>query len=199
MLRRPFIKVIAASINVVVVFALAIPALRYLLDPLWRRADTPSGGERETRFIRAGLLSATSGKRPVRTVVSGDRWDAFTHYPSGPIGTVWLLRKDQDDRDPQLRCLSSVCPHLGCAIDYASDRGVFQCPCHASEFGPDGRRRSGPSPRDMDELECRIAAADEHGRRWIEVRYQQFRTGVPEKVRLADYPVRIADRRVVEA
>ena len=81
----------------------------------------------------------------------------------------------------QPRVLSAVCPHLGCAIDYAADRNTFNCPCHASEFDAAGRRRLGPSPRDMDELECRISDADESGVRWVEVKYQEFQTGVSEK------------------
>jgi len=113
--------------------------------------------------------------------VLADRWDAYTHYPPGPIGNVWLLRSESDDRDPKIRCLHVICPHLGCAIDYSADRKTFNCPCHASEFDAAGRRRFGPSPRDMDELECRISDADESGVQWVEVKYQEFQTGVSAK------------------
>ncbi len=77
-----------------------------------------------------------------------------------------------------------ICPHLGCAIDYAADRDVFQCPCHASEFDRLGRRVVGPAPRDMDELPCRVTAADESGQRWVEVQYDVFKTGIAKKRRV---------------
>ena len=130
-------------------------------------------------------LSAAVAGRPLRVTVSSERWDAYMRYPPGPIGAVWLLREDDADGRPSIRCLQVVCPHLGCGIDYAVDRGVFNCPCHASEFDGTGRRRFGPSPRDMDELECRISDAGDEGRRWIEVRYQEFATGVAVKKPIA--------------
>jgi Rieske Fe-S protein len=80
-----------------------------------------------------------------------------------------------------IRCVQAMCPHLGCGIDFVPDRRVFTCPCHASEFDAAGQRRFGPSPRDMDELECRVSPPDERGERWIEVKYVEFRTGIPQK------------------
>ena len=172
--RRTFLKTLAAGLNGLIGLAVVIPGMRFLLDPL-RRAS------RERGFIRVGPLASVTISRPQRATVMADRWDAYTHYPPGPIGNVWLLRKEGNDRNPQIRCLQVICPHLGCAIDYAADRNAFHCPCHASEFDPTGRRRFGPSPRDMDELECRISDADESGARWVEVKYQEFQTGVSEK------------------
>ena len=40
--------------------------------------------------------------------------------------------------------LSAVCTHLGCVVA-ASTEG-FECPCHGSRFGPDGRVTQGPAP-----------------------------------------------------
>ncbi len=190
--RRSFLTSIVAGAGAVMGLVIAVPGLRYLLDPLWR-SRTRSG------FIRVIPLAAVSrdGERkddlcatpcpPMRVTVSADRWDAYTHYPPGPIGNVWLLGQQNKGSDtdeggaPRIRCLQTICPHLGCGIDYAADRGVFGCPCHASEFDARGRRLSGPSPRDMDELECRVTEPDEKGRRWIEVRYVEFQTGAPDK------------------
>ena len=172
--RRTFLKTLGAWLNGLVGLAVGIPGIRFLLDPL-RRAPHKRG------FIRVGPLASVIAGRPQRVTVLADRWDAYTHHPPGPIGNVWLLRNESDDRDPKIRCLHVICPHLGCAIDYAADRNTFSCPCHASEFDPTGRRRFGPSPRDMDELKCRISDADESGVRWVEVKYQEFQTGMPEK------------------
>ena len=151
-----------------------IGAIRYLVDPLWRPRKKPT-------FVRVAPLSALSKGRPVRAFVLADRLDAFTHHPPRPIGAVWLLLGEE--RVPKVRCLQVICPHLGCAIDYAADREVFFCPCHASEFDRLGRSAFGPSPRDMDELPCRVSAADESGEPWVEVQYEVFKTGIAQKRR----------------
>jgi nitrite reductase/ring-hydroxylating ferredoxin subunit len=211
--RRGFLTGIVAAVNGLIGCFVALPGLRFLLDPLWR-SRTRSG------FIRVIPLAAVSRGKPMRVTVSADRWDAYTHYPPGPIGSVWLIREDEEGGSapsfgvgegwgtdktledhasppllrkdgappaggaktilalPRVRCLQTICPHLGCGIGYAADRGAFSCPCHASEFDAAGRRLSGPAPRDMDELECRVTEPDENGRRWVEVRYQEFQTGL---------------------
>ena len=172
--RRSFLKTLAAGLNGFIGLAVVIPGIRFLLDPL-RRAPHMRG------FIRVATVASLTAGRPQHVTVLADRWDAYTHYPPGPIGNVWLLRNASDDREPKIRCLQVICPHLGCAIDFAADRNAFNCPCHASEFDSAGRRRFGPSPRDMDELECRVSDADESGVCWVEVRYQEFQSGASEK------------------
>ena len=52
----------------------------------------------------------------------------------------------------------------------------FACPCHTSAFEADGKRKSGPSPRDLDALGTRI----EEG--FVAVDFRRFRIGIAEKV-----------------
>ena len=70
---------------------------------------------------------------------------------------------------------STVCPHLGCGIDFDEKAGKFNCPCHASAFDLDGRCLGGPSPRGLDELEARVEGRD------VLVRYQRFRVGTAKR------------------
>jgi Rieske Fe-S protein len=190
--RRTFLKALAALIDGAVALGVAIPGLRFFAEPLRRKR---SGRD----FSRVTPLDGVPEGRPIRMVVTADRYDAYVHYPPGPIGQVWLVRnadphlqisnlKSEISKgggppggEPRVQCMQTICPHLGCEIDYAADRNAFACPCHASEFDAVGRRKFGPSPRDMDKLECRVSPPDENGRRWIEVRYQEFRTGVAER------------------
>ncbi len=171
--RRTFLKAITWFLDGAIALALAIPAVRFVAEPLRRR--------REGRgFIRVGLLDSIPIEHPSRVVVSADRRDAYVHYPPGPVGQVWLSREADTEGESCVRCFQSICPHLGCGIEFVPGRDAFSCPCHASEFDRQGVRRFGPSPRDMDELECRVSSADENGRRWIEVHYQEFQPGVAE-------------------
>jgi menaquinol-cytochrome c reductase iron-sulfur subunit len=172
--RRTFLKRAALAINGLIALVLAIPAVRYLLDPL--RRDRAATG-----FIRLLPLSALSPGRPLRVTVVAERVDAYTRHPPGPIGNVFLIREPDVNGRHQVRCLQVICPHLGCAVDYQSDRGAFSCPCHASEFDLSGQRRFGPSPRDLDTLECRVTEADPSGQHWVEASYAEFKTGIAEK------------------
>jgi menaquinol-cytochrome c reductase iron-sulfur subunit len=68
-----------------------------------------------------------------------------------------------------LKVLSSVCPHLGCAVRWVDKQDRFICPCHGGTFTKSGERVSGPPLRAMDELESKV----ENG--VLKVRFQYFR------------------------
>jgi Rieske Fe-S protein len=95
--------------------------------------------------------------------------DGWMRSPPRRIGAAWLLRSGD-----LVRAWSAVCPHLGCAVDHAGNGG-FVCPCHDSAFGPDGRRRSGPSPRDMDPLDVEVRAGT------VLIRFVRYRRGVARR------------------
>lgn len=174
MKRRGALKRMVLSLHGLMAACFAIPALRFLLAPL-RSSGSASG------FLRVAPLASVPTLRPVRVVVTRDRWDAYAHIPPGPIGSVWLMREGGESEPPVIRCFQTICPHLGCGVDYSAARKAFSCPCHASEFAVDGTPRSGPSPRSMDQLACRVTEPDGEGKRWIEVEYRKFRTGIREK------------------
>jgi Rieske Fe-S protein len=79
-------------------------------------------------------------------------------------------------REGGVEVFSSICPHLGCSVDFRAAQRDFFCPCHTSTFDLQGRRLNRIPPRNMDALEVRV----EQDRIWI--RYQRFRGGIPEKV-----------------
>jgi len=111
--------------------------------------------------------------------VIADRQDAFTYYPKSPIGSVWLRRRNNAAGVDEVDCWQTICPHLGCGIERASDDG-FTCRCHSSDFNANGECVAGPSPRNMDKLEVRLTDAQESGQFWVEVRYQQFELGTSQ-------------------
>jgi menaquinol-cytochrome c reductase iron-sulfur subunit len=75
----------------------------------------------------------------------------------------------------ELKVLSSVCPHLGCAVRWIEKQDKFICPCHGGTFTSMGVRVSGPPLRSMDELESKV----ENG--VLKVRFQYFRQLVAKK------------------
>jgi glycine/D-amino acid oxidase-like deaminating enzyme/nitrite reductase/ring-hydroxylating ferredoxin subunit len=49
------------------------------------------------------------------------------------------------DEHRALHALSAVCTHLGCIVHWNSLEGTWDCPCHGSRFGTDGRVLNGPA------------------------------------------------------
>jgi Rieske Fe-S protein len=40
-----------------------------------------------------------------------------------------------------------VCTHLGCLTKYEAERARIFCPCHGSQYTPEGKVTAGPAPR----------------------------------------------------
>lgn len=145
--------------------AAAIPAAMFVAAPI----SSKGAAGRWVRTLRASEL--VEGE-PKRVAIVDDRRDAWTIEKNVELGSVWLVKHGD-----KITAFSAVCPHLGCSVNVAPGAGAgFACPCHTSAFDADGKRKSGPSPRDLDALATRI----EDG--FVAVDFRRFRIGVADKV-----------------
>lgn len=145
--------------------ATAIPAAAFVSAPI---ASKGAAG----RWVRTLRLDQLVDGEPKRVAIVDDRRDAWTIERAVELGSVWVVKNGD-----KISAYSAVCPHLGCSVNVAPGAGVgFACPCHTSAFTPDGKRKSGPAPRDLDTLATRI----EEG--FVAVDFRRFRIGIPEKV-----------------
>jgi cytochrome b6-f complex iron-sulfur subunit/menaquinol-cytochrome c reductase iron-sulfur subunit len=163
--RRRFLAIVTEALGALLAAAAGLPLLGAAAHPLnRRRPPTISGGDQplplgvEVKEVGAG--------EPVRIELRATRRDAWVRQDRVKLGACWLVREGE-----RVRALSTVCPHLGCAVDWNGGEGRFECPCHDSRFDRAGRRLSGPSPRDMDDLETRIVEGQ------LQVVYRRFRIG----------------------
>ena len=53
------------------------------------------------------------------------------------------------DVDGTLRAVSPVCTHLGCRVGWNAAERTWDCPCHGSRFGCDGKVLEGPATQDL--------------------------------------------------
>ncbi|GAC1349016.1 MAG: hypothetical protein NVSMB19_02080 [Vulcanimicrobiaceae bacterium] len=74
---------------------------------------------------------------------------------------------------------SSICPHLGCRYNWVAEQKRFVCPCHGSQFGVQGDKISGPTPRGLDPLPFR----DKNGQ--AQVTWIQYKSGQPDRLIVA--------------
>ncbi len=144
--------------------ATAVPAAAFVSAPL----DSKGAAGRWVRTLRLDQLVDGA---PKRVAIIDDRRDAWTVERNVELGSVWVVK-----RGDKVTAFSAVCPHLGCSVNVAEKNTGFACPCHTSAFDGDGKRKSGPAPRDLDVLATRI----EEG--FVAVDFRRFRIGIPAKV-----------------
>jgi glycine/D-amino acid oxidase-like deaminating enzyme/nitrite reductase/ring-hydroxylating ferredoxin subunit len=65
------------------------------------------------------------------------------------LGKVAVFRDDEGALHPR----SAVCPHLGCIVHWNTLEGTWDCPCHGSRFGTDGRVLNGPAVSGLERRE----------------------------------------------
>ena len=165
--RRSFLGVLIGVGTAGIAALLAVPLIRFTLHPLLAKTT-------ETAWADAGAADEFAAlTAPVKRLVKIEQRDGWRKLISEKA--VYVTKS----KDGQLRVLSAVCPHLGCAVPWNESKAQFICPCHVGVFAADGALVSGPPPRALDELESKI----ENGR--VLVRYQYFRQLVPTKEVLA--------------
>jgi Rieske Fe-S protein len=61
------------------------------------------------------------------------------------------------DLDGQLHSHSAVCTHLGCHLHWNSTEQCWDCPCHGSQFSPEGEVLNGPAIAPLEPAELPAA------------------------------------------
>ena len=86
-----------------------------------------------------------------------------------PTGAnVVVARQSEGDTVENFIALSSVCPHLGCAVHWEPHNDRFFCPCHNGAFDAAGQATEGPPAQANQELN-QFPLKVENGLLYIEV------------------------------
>jgi Rieske Fe-S protein len=162
--RRRFLSSLTVLAGAALGALVSIPLLGHLFTPLLGAGDGLAGG-----YLPIGMLDDFPPGPPRRVtfpVTTRDGWTSRTQSQA-----AWVLRT----ADGGVTVLTSVCPHLGCSIQWKASRSAFQCPCHESEFSSGGERRHGPARRGMDPLPSRVVAGQ------LQVRWEEYVAGIAER------------------
>ena len=168
--RREFLK---GAASIVLGSCALIPAIGAAVVVLGK----PLGEKAASVPVKLTNLSslALNGPPQLFQVVT-ERRDAWTKFPANAIGAVFLRRVGERE----VIAFHSSCPHLGCAVEFRTERDVFYCPCHDSEFAKTGEvQGQSPSRRGLDTLRVEIRENDE-----VWVYFENFKAGVAEKISL---------------
>ena len=168
MQRRTFLKWATNGRGALFGLVLGIPAVAYLIDPRNRAAGAGD-------FKKVARLRDLEVGRPTEVVIRETRRDAWTLRPDEVVGRVWLVKGEGKDK---VEAFTSICPHLGCSVNFDRANQQFVCPCHGGTFALNGERTGGhtnPAPRGMDALEWKFE--DPNNPDVILVKYQDYYQG----------------------
>jgi menaquinol-cytochrome c reductase iron-sulfur subunit len=178
--RRSFIVRLAAVVTggIVTLFPF-VAGWGVITNPL-RRLRSAGGDDNSdsAKFVRVCPLEALPADgTPREFAVVADASDAWTHAAAQRIGAVFLTRSGKEPSN--IVAFTATCPHLGCAVEYDTTTSQFECPCHKSGFGKDGKKLFGPSRRGMDPLPVKVE--DKAGTKEILVKFERFKGGIAER------------------
>lgn len=165
--RRDFLKICSAVLASLIGIAYTIPLIRAFISPALQNTVTGSSG-----LLEIGDTGSYQVDVPKKVAIKDSKIDAWTKFPPTELGAVWVIM----DKEKSVTVFSSICPHLGCGVDWDKGTRKFICPCHESYFDIDGNVLSGPSPRKLDTLETEIKGGK------LFVKFQKMKLGISEKI-----------------
>lgn len=169
--RRRFLKIATCAIGGGIGIVVAVPAVKFLLYPVGEKVV--SSADEPLDLLALDQLQV--GAPPTRViVVARSVRDAWASQTDVALGAVWLTRPEGD----KVVAFSSVCPHLGCAVQFDAGAGHYKCPCHESAFTATGEYMSGPAERGLDPLEVTV----DKGR--VLVKWVRFAQGGADRVQV---------------
>jgi len=189
--RRQFIKGTTCVIGGAIGLVPTLAAVRLAMDPIGRKRDGGGG------FTRLANLDELEPGKPTMVPVVAEKRDKWSRS-TGVVGAVWLIREnlatnkeptEENPPDPSgpsmkasphVTAFSTICPHLGCFVDYREKENDFYCPCHNSKFELTGKALNTTPPRPMDKLEVDHDRLSQSGEVWV--KYIKYKTNRPDKV-----------------
>mmetsp|Transcript_51806 Transcript_51806/g.76788 ORF Transcript_51806/g.76788 Transcript_51806/m.76788 type:complete len:219 (-) Transcript_51806:364-1020(-) len=160
--RRNLMNLILVGSAAVTVGGLAVPFIAFFVPP---GAGGGGGGVSaknalgDDLYAKAYLDSHPANDRNLAQGLKGD--------------ATYLIVKE--DKTLESYGLNAVCTHLGCVVPWSAANNKFMCPCHGSQYAPDGHVVRGPAPLPLALAHC---DTDENGKiilsPWTET---DFRTG----------------------
>ncbi|RSD26509.1 ubiquinol-cytochrome c reductase iron-sulfur subunit [Mesobacillus subterraneus] len=134
--RRQFLNYTLTGVGGFMAAGMLMPMVRFAVDPMLKAEDAGD-------FIATPLKVADITAEPQKVNFSFTQKDAW--YESEETGTAWVFKNEAGE----IVALSPVCKHLGCVVDWNTDKknpNMFFCPCHYGLYEKDGTNVPGTPP-----------------------------------------------------
>ena len=162
--RRSFFTWLIVAAAGVIGISLAVPLSGYVVSPALKR--------RERRWVDAGPVSDLPVGEPAQRDLVMTIPDGYMEVAA--VKGIWALRRATNE----VTVYSPICTHLGCGFRWDRSARRFKCPCHGSEYDPEGKVVAGPAPRPLDRLPVKV----ENGH--LLVQYKEFKSGTTRQIEL---------------
>jgi menaquinol-cytochrome c reductase iron-sulfur subunit len=130
--RRRFLVRMTNLGAAVITAMLSLPAIGFLLSPLFQK--------RQTTWLRVGDIETVPIGLPTPFVV---RMPIGEGPPTPPVDRVVYVVKSSAT---QLFVLSNTCTHMQCNVHWDPGLGQYLCPCHGGLYDITGANIGGPPP-----------------------------------------------------
>ncbi|WP_071395580.1 ubiquinol-cytochrome c reductase iron-sulfur subunit [Bacillus tuaregi] len=134
--RRQFLNYTLTGVGGFMAAGMLMPMVRFAVDPVLKHT---SGGD----FIATPQKVSEITNVPTRVDFAFTQKDAW--YESEVTNSAWVYKDDKGE----IIALSPVCKHLGCTVDWNTDKSHpdhFYCPCHGGLYSKDGKNIPGTPP-----------------------------------------------------
>jgi menaquinol-cytochrome c reductase iron-sulfur subunit len=162
--RRSFFTWLIVAAAGLIGISLAVPLSVYVASPALKR--------RERRWMDAGPVSDLPVGEPTQRDLVMTIPDGYMEVAA--VKGIWALRRATNE----VTVYSPICTHLGCGFRWDATSRRFTCPCHGSEFDPDGNVVGGPAARPLDRLPVKV----ENGN--LLVQYKEYKSGTTQQIEI---------------
>jgi cytochrome b6-f complex iron-sulfur subunit len=94
------------------------------------------------------LSACNQGTKKAETAATGR---------AGAVGNEQVLVVRDPANKAQVLAVNPTCTHKGCAVKWKASENHFECPCHDSDFAPDGKVLKGPASKPLATYVAKIA------------------------------------------
>ncbi len=133
--RKQFLKMVLGVFSLSWAGMALYPVYRYL-----------SSGNSDATSAESNVSSVTVCKVAELPVNTGKNFQ----FGSSPAIVIHA-------QDGSFHAFKAVCTHLGCTVQYRSDKSLIWCACHGGCYNPDtGKNVSGPPPKPLPALVVKV-------------------------------------------
>lgn len=134
--RRQFLNYTLTGVGGFMAAGMLMPMVRFAVDPVLQ-------AKAESDYVPTDTKVDKITDVPTRVDFAFEQQDAW--YTSKESGFAWVYKDDKGE----IVALSPVCKHLGCVVDWNTDKSNqdhFYCPCHGGLYTKDGTNVKGTPP-----------------------------------------------------
>lgn len=135
--RRQFLNYTLTGVGGFMAAGMIMPMVRFAVDPVLQ-------AKAEDGFTVTKVKESELTDEPQKVSFTVNQVDAW--HESEETRLAWVYKDDKGD----IVALSPVCKHLGCMVDWNTDKennpNRFFCPCHYGAYEKNGKNVPGTPP-----------------------------------------------------